>query len=297
MGGGPCTRSWYRPDRGPKPGLTGRSCPRGRPTHRAPRAGALDAAHLPTAPASSADGHVLFMASERKFWRNFCAAIGRDELFHAHPGAELADHARGNLTLRREPASVFRTRTTAEWVGLGLARDLPICPVNTPASIATAPQFTDRLPWQPAERQVADQLPFRSGWSARLRPRRPGVRRSRASRRRRSCAMCSAATRHGARNSAGPAPSAADAARPRVPPGAGSRGTTPETAVSHVNTRDAGYSRLGVWRAVAFVIPAAASPPCQLSETTSRSRSSFFRTLPAALTGRSSTMCTWRGTL
>ncbi|MGW1029103.1 CaiB/BaiF CoA transferase family protein [Streptomyces sp. NPDC002577] len=109
---------------------------------------------------ASADGHVLFMASERKFWRNFCSAIGRDDLFEAHPGSEVADHARGDLALRRELAAVFRRRTTEEWVEFGLDHDVPLCPVNTPATIGTDRQFADRMPWQPSDRLVAEQLPF-----------------------------------------------------------------------------------------------------------------------------------------
>jgi crotonobetainyl-CoA:carnitine CoA-transferase CaiB-like acyl-CoA transferase len=108
----------------------------------------------------SNDGHVLFMASERKFWRNFCVAVGREDLYEARPGEELADHARGDLGLRRELAAIFSTRTTAEWVRLGLAHDVPLGPVNSPASIGEDPQFADRMPWQPAARLVADQLPF-----------------------------------------------------------------------------------------------------------------------------------------
>src|SRR3954469_20356461 len=34
----------------------------------------------------SSDGHVLFMASEQAFWKNFCEGVGRPELFEAHPG-------------------------------------------------------------------------------------------------------------------------------------------------------------------------------------------------------------------
>ncbi|WP_198653676.1 CaiB/BaiF CoA transferase family protein [Actinocorallia populi] len=109
---------------------------------------------------ASKDGHVLFMASERKFWQNFCEAIGRKDLFDARPGEKLADHARGDLPLRHELAAVFATRTTAEWIEFGLAHDVPLGPVNTPETIAADPQFTDRMPWQPAERLVADQLPF-----------------------------------------------------------------------------------------------------------------------------------------
>jgi crotonobetainyl-CoA:carnitine CoA-transferase CaiB-like acyl-CoA transferase len=108
----------------------------------------------------SSDGHVLFMASERRFWQNFCSAVGREDLFEAHPGERLADHARGDLGLRRELAGIFRARPTAEWVQFGLDHDVPIGPVNSPATISADRQFIDRLPWQSAGRLVADQLPF-----------------------------------------------------------------------------------------------------------------------------------------
>jgi crotonobetainyl-CoA:carnitine CoA-transferase CaiB-like acyl-CoA transferase len=109
---------------------------------------------------ASSDGCVLFMASEQKFWRNFCSATGREDLFEAKPGQRLADHARGDLDLRRELAAIFRDKTTAEWVRIGQEHDIPIGPVNSAASIDGDPQFTDRMPWQPAGRLCADQLPF-----------------------------------------------------------------------------------------------------------------------------------------
>ena len=49
----------------------------------------------------SADGHVLFMASEQAFWKNFAEGVGRVELFERWPGSKYADHARGNLELRQ----------------------------------------------------------------------------------------------------------------------------------------------------------------------------------------------------
>ena len=64
----------------------------------------------------SSDGHVLFMASEREFWRSFCTAVGRQDLFEARPGAAVADHARGDLELRHELSAIFRQRSTAEWI-------------------------------------------------------------------------------------------------------------------------------------------------------------------------------------
>ncbi|WP_261566022.1 CaiB/BaiF CoA transferase family protein [Frankia gtarii] len=109
---------------------------------------------------ATADGHILFMASERRFWRNFCAGIGRLDLFEARPGAEYADHARGDLELRSELREIFKSRTTAQWVRFGGEVDTALSPVNTPETIATDPQFVERLPWLPAAELGADQLPF-----------------------------------------------------------------------------------------------------------------------------------------
>jgi len=107
----------------------------------------------------SADGHVLFMASEREFWRNFCEGIGRPDLFEAHPGSQYADHARGNEELRSILRDEFRKRTTAEWVAFGDEHNTPIAPVNTPQTIADDPQFQDRLPWIPRDRVGTEQVP------------------------------------------------------------------------------------------------------------------------------------------
>jgi crotonobetainyl-CoA:carnitine CoA-transferase CaiB-like acyl-CoA transferase len=107
----------------------------------------------------TADGHILFMSSEREFWENFCNGIGRPDLFERHPGSRYADHARGNDELRRELAEIFRSRTTAEWVALGNEANTPIAPVNTPKSLADDPQFQNRLPWIPKERVGNDQVP------------------------------------------------------------------------------------------------------------------------------------------
>ena len=107
----------------------------------------------------SADGHVLFMASEREFWENFCNGIDRPDLFEEHPGSQYADHARGNTKLRAELVEIFRSRTTAEWLALANSANAPIAPVNTPKTLADDPQFQDRLPWIPKEQVGTDQVP------------------------------------------------------------------------------------------------------------------------------------------
>jgi crotonobetainyl-CoA:carnitine CoA-transferase CaiB-like acyl-CoA transferase len=109
---------------------------------------------------ATADGHVLFMASEQAFWKNFCAGIDRMDLYERWPGSQYGDHARNNKELQRILSEVFRSRTSAAWIAFGNEHNTPIGPVNTPKTIADDPQFQHRLPWIPADRLDADMLPF-----------------------------------------------------------------------------------------------------------------------------------------
>ncbi len=99
------------------------------------------------------------MASEQAFWKNFCEGVGRTDLFERWPGSKYADHARGNLELRRELRDIFRTKTADEWIDFGVTANVPIAPVNSPRTIADDPQFQDRFHWIPTERLGAEQLP------------------------------------------------------------------------------------------------------------------------------------------
>ena len=102
---------------------------------------------------ATSDGFVLFMASEQEFWRNFCEAVGRTDLFDRWPGSKYADHAIGNKELQKELTEIFRGRSSAEWLAFGGERNTPIAPVNTPQTIGDDPQFQARLGW------IRDQLP------------------------------------------------------------------------------------------------------------------------------------------
>jgi crotonobetainyl-CoA:carnitine CoA-transferase CaiB-like acyl-CoA transferase len=103
---------------------------------------------------------VLFMASERAFWENFCNGIGRPDLFETHSGSKYADHAAGDTRLRRELQSIFESRTTEEWIEFGTKVNTPIGPVNDGLSILSDPQFRARFPWMPAEEHGADLMPL-----------------------------------------------------------------------------------------------------------------------------------------
>ena len=106
----------------------------------------------------TSDGHVLFMASERKFWRNFCEAVGRLDLFDRFPGAEVGDHAVGNRELKSQLRKVFASRTTAEWLSVSETFDVPIVPANSHADLDRDPQFVDRFRWWDRDLLGADQL-------------------------------------------------------------------------------------------------------------------------------------------
>ena len=108
----------------------------------------------------SADGHVLFMASEQAFWKNFCAGVGRSDLFDKWPGSKYADHARGNRELQAILRDIFRSRKTQEWINFGVEFNTPIAPVNTPANIVDDPQFKERLQILPHATHGADMLGF-----------------------------------------------------------------------------------------------------------------------------------------
>ena len=106
----------------------------------------------------SSDGHVLFMASEQEFWKNFCEGVGRMDLFERWPGSKFADHAKGNLELRAELVEIFRTKTTAEWVIWSGEVNTTIAPVNTPETLAEDPQFKERLGFMPYEGDVGAEM-------------------------------------------------------------------------------------------------------------------------------------------
>jgi crotonobetainyl-CoA:carnitine CoA-transferase CaiB-like acyl-CoA transferase len=109
---------------------------------------------------ATSDGHVLFMASEQAFWKNFCEGVDRMDLFERWPGSKYADHARGNRELQAELRQIFAGRTSAEWMEFGGRVNTPIAPVNSPKTLPADAQFAARLGWIPTERLGADQLPF-----------------------------------------------------------------------------------------------------------------------------------------
>ena len=108
----------------------------------------------------SKDGHVLFMASEQAFWKNFCEGVGRMELFEKWPGSKFADHARGNRELQVILRDIFKTKTSEEWIEFSSSENTRIAPVNTPKTLADDPHLELRIPHYPASEHGADMMPL-----------------------------------------------------------------------------------------------------------------------------------------
>ena len=108
----------------------------------------------------SSDGHVLFMASEQAFWKNFCTGVKRLDLFEKWPGSKYADHAKGNTELHLELKEIFIQKSSAEWLEFSEEENTPIAPVYNAQTAPTDPQFQHRLPFYSADDLGAEQLPL-----------------------------------------------------------------------------------------------------------------------------------------
>ena len=96
---------------------------------------------------ATSDGYVLLMATETRFWENFCRAVGRMDMFEQWPGKRPVDHDYGNDTLREELARIFATRTRAEWVQLFIDANVAGAPVYLPGETHLDPHFAARGLW------------------------------------------------------------------------------------------------------------------------------------------------------
>jgi crotonobetainyl-CoA:carnitine CoA-transferase CaiB-like acyl-CoA transferase len=108
----------------------------------------------------SSDGHVLFMASEQAFWKNFAAGVDRLDLFEKYPGSTYADHAKGNKELQTELRDIFGQKTSREWIAFGEEHNTPIAPVYNAQTAPSDPQFQHRLPFFTVDDLGAEQLPL-----------------------------------------------------------------------------------------------------------------------------------------
>ncbi|WP_052214835.1 CaiB/BaiF CoA-transferase family protein [Belnapia sp. F-4-1] len=93
-------------------------------------------------PYRTRDGHVCTMIYNDRQWRSFCAAVGWPDLVATDP--RFASHATRTRHIDEVLAMLaeeFLTRTTAEWMELLAAADLPVTPVHTLESVFEDPHL------------------------------------------------------------------------------------------------------------------------------------------------------------
>ena len=87
----------------------------------------------------TADGRYLaFAPIEPKFWQNFCAAVGRDDLLSRHMEALPQDDL--IATLR----ALFKEKSLQEWEGVLVPADCCMEPIRTPNEVLQHPHVVER---------------------------------------------------------------------------------------------------------------------------------------------------------
>jgi len=106
------------------------------------------------------EGRLALATLEPRFWKRFCAAVGRHDLL-------LRQFSRDD-SVRVEIETITRSRSREEWLEFLRDHDIPADPVLTPTEALAHPQVQARELW----RQGPDDLP-RLGFPARFDSHRP----------------------------------------------------------------------------------------------------------------------------
>lgn len=92
----------------------------------------------------TADGWIVVACPKEKFWSRLAAAIGDPELAADARFHDFAARRANAGVLLPRLAARFRTQTTAHWLGVLSAADVPCAPVNDVAHALTDPQVEAR---------------------------------------------------------------------------------------------------------------------------------------------------------
>ena len=93
-------------------------------------------------PYATKDGHVCAVIYTDRHWETFFALAGRADEFRATPRYRtLTNRTQCINELYGLAAEIFRTRATAEWIGLLTAADIPVAPLHTLESLLQDPHL------------------------------------------------------------------------------------------------------------------------------------------------------------
>jgi crotonobetainyl-CoA:carnitine CoA-transferase CaiB-like acyl-CoA transferase len=93
-------------------------------------------------PYATKDGHLCVLVYNDKQWRNFLQAVGRPELVTDPRFSSHGNRAIHIGEIYGFLSDLIRTRTTAEWVALLEAIDIPVAPMNAVEDLLTDPHLT-----------------------------------------------------------------------------------------------------------------------------------------------------------
>jgi crotonobetainyl-CoA:carnitine CoA-transferase CaiB-like acyl-CoA transferase len=90
------------------------------------------------------DGHIVLALHVGGFWRNFCRAIGREDLIADARFRTVKDRHRNRVELERQIEEIMMTKTVAEWQQILDAADVPHGPVNSIGQALNQPIVRER---------------------------------------------------------------------------------------------------------------------------------------------------------
>ena len=90
------------------------------------------------------DGHIVLALHVGTFWRNFCVAIGREDLLTDPRFRGMKDRHANRDVLEALIRDMMMTKTTAQWQAILDAGDVPSGPVNDIAQALAQPLLEER---------------------------------------------------------------------------------------------------------------------------------------------------------
>ena len=94
-------------------------------------------------PYATRDGHVCALVYTDTHWKNFFHAIGRNDLMQDARFSTHGARADNIDEVYEFVSDTLKTRTTAEWVALLDANDIPVTPLNDIKSLLDDPHLND----------------------------------------------------------------------------------------------------------------------------------------------------------
>jgi formyl-CoA transferase len=117
----------------------------------APQAGNDHPTSMPTSAYRTKDGYINIAATGETMWRRVCEGIGRADLLEREDFKGEANRSKNRVALNAEINKATAARTTAEWIGILSAANVPCGPIYTIDKMFADPQVQHLGIAQPVE--------------------------------------------------------------------------------------------------------------------------------------------------